>query len=79
VCVWGDSFENAKDSPVTQFRVTNIIKKWIELAYICFEMNPKLMTALKKFMEQLQGVNPQLLAYLNKAILARTVDTYPRF
>ena len=72
--LWYLSFEKAKDVPTTQFRVTNIIKKWIELDFNCFERNPKLMAALKKFMDQLQSVNPQLLAYLKKAMLVRYIN-----
>jgi len=53
---------------VIQFRIVNIIKKWVEINWQQFESDKKLMNALDDFLGYLKDVNPAVGAFIDKAI-----------
>jgi hypothetical protein len=53
---------------VIQFRIVNIIKKWIEIHWSQFESDKKLMNALEDFLGYLKDVNPAISTFIDKAI-----------
>ena len=63
-----DYFKKSANNQVVQFRVINIIKKWIEINYESFLDRPQLHASLKSFMDELQQSSPQLNGYLSKTL-----------
>lgn len=64
-------FKKSSDNQVVQFRVINIIKKWIEVNYESFLERPALQKLLENFMHDLQQTSPQLNGYLAKTLAVR--------
>ncbi len=66
-----DYFKKSASNQVVQFRVINIIKKWIEVNYDSFTERPSMSQLLNQFMDELLQTSPQLNGYLSKTLAVR--------